>query len=132
MSVNAAIGRLTKKSHRHDQCSVMSPPAAGPMIEASPNDAPIIPWYLPRSRGERDIEGGDQRAAHQASEDGRRAAVTAVLRWRAARLGGDGGPGIWVREGGVGPPPFRPGCWAKPPTFPPRSCSRASEGTGIS
>ena len=22
------------------------------MIEARPNDAPIIPWYLPRSRGE--------------------------------------------------------------------------------
>src|SRR5437879_12472106 len=30
----------------------MKPPAAGPTIEASPNDAPITPWYLPRSRGE--------------------------------------------------------------------------------
>ena len=31
---------------------MMNPPAAGPTIEASPNDAPIMPWYLPRSRGE--------------------------------------------------------------------------------
>ena len=30
----------------------MKPPAAGPTIEARPNEAPIIPWYLPRSRGE--------------------------------------------------------------------------------
>jgi len=50
--VNAAIGRLTKKSHRQVKWSVMKPPAAGPMIEARPNEAPIMPWYLPRSRGE--------------------------------------------------------------------------------
>ena len=30
----------------------MKPPAAGPTMEARPNDAPIMPWYLPRSRGE--------------------------------------------------------------------------------
>ena len=30
----------------------MKPPAAGPTIEASPKEAPSIPWYLPRSRGE--------------------------------------------------------------------------------
>src|SRR6266568_708667 len=51
-SVSTANGRLTKKSHRHEEWSVMKPPAAGPMIDASPNDAPSMPWYLPRSRGE--------------------------------------------------------------------------------
>ena len=30
----------------------MKPPAAGPMIEATPKAAPIMPWYFPRSRGE--------------------------------------------------------------------------------
>ncbi len=30
----------------------MNPPAAGPTIDARPNEAPIMPWYLPRSRGE--------------------------------------------------------------------------------
>src|SRR5256714_11591443 len=52
INVTTAMGRLTKKSHRHVKWSVMNPPAAGPMIDASPNDAPITPWYLPRSRGE--------------------------------------------------------------------------------
>jgi hypothetical protein len=47
-----AIGTFTKNSQRQLKCSVMKPPAAGPMIEASPNEAPIMPWYLPRSRGE--------------------------------------------------------------------------------
>ena len=30
----------------------MNPPAAGPTIDASPKEAPSMPWYLPRSRGE--------------------------------------------------------------------------------
>src|SRR5438094_106542 len=47
--VRTAMGRLTKKSHRHVKCSVMKPPANGPTIEATPKDAPIMPWYLPRS-----------------------------------------------------------------------------------
>ena len=51
-SVRTAMGRLTKKSQRHVKCSVMRPPAKGPTIEATPKDAPIMPWYLPRSRGE--------------------------------------------------------------------------------
>src|ERR1700693_4709450 len=51
-SVRIANGMLMKKSQRQLKFWVMNPPAAGPMIEASPNDAPIIPWYLPRSRGE--------------------------------------------------------------------------------
>ena len=51
-SVTIATGRLTKNSHRHEKCSVMNPPAAGPTMDARPNDAPSMPWYLPRSRGE--------------------------------------------------------------------------------
>src|SRR5439155_26428804 len=51
-SVRTAIGRLTKNSHRHEKCSVMNPPAAGPTIDARPKEAPSMPWYLPRSRGE--------------------------------------------------------------------------------
>ena len=53
MNASAAtpMGRLIKKSHRHEKASVIQPPANGPAIEAMPKTPPRYPLYLPRSRG---------------------------------------------------------------------------------
>src|ERR671910_3460475 len=53
MNASAAtpMGRLIKKSHRHEKASVIQPPANGPAIEAMPKTPPRYPMYLPRSRG---------------------------------------------------------------------------------
>src|SRR5207245_2185787 len=48
----------------------MKPPAAGPTIEASPKEAPSIPWYLPRSRGRDDVADDRLRQRHDESHAG--------------------------------------------------------------
>lgn len=44
-------GTFAKKSQRQLRWSVMKPPSTGPSRDESPKVAPIMPWYLPRSRG---------------------------------------------------------------------------------
>ena len=50
-TATAPSGRLTKNTQCQPRWSVMKPPTSGPMTLESPNTAPNIPWYLPRSAG---------------------------------------------------------------------------------
>ncbi len=45
------IGRLMKNAQCQPNVSVMKPPSSGPTTDDSPNAAPKIPWYFPRSAG---------------------------------------------------------------------------------